>query len=92
MATENNKKEEIILRDKLALDRTSLANQRTLLSYVRTGLYFIMTGIGLFYLEKKTRFGLFEWLFIVLGLIAILAGVAVYLNVRQKINSVERGE
>jgi putative membrane protein len=38
-------KEEIILRDHLAIDRTKLANQRTLLSYIRTTLMLAGTGI-----------------------------------------------
>lgn len=39
-------KEDIILRDFLALERTSLANERTLFSYIRTGFYLILVGIG----------------------------------------------
>ncbi|MGN0027609.1 MAG: DUF202 domain-containing protein, partial [Clostridium sp.] len=34
----NFKKEEMILRDFLAADRTLLANERTLLAYIRTGI------------------------------------------------------
>jgi putative membrane protein len=41
------KKEEIILRDHLAMERTKLANERTLLSYLRTSLYLILGGIAL---------------------------------------------
>ena len=40
------KKEEIILRDHLAMERTKLANERTLLSYLRTSLYLILGGIA----------------------------------------------
>jgi putative membrane protein len=40
------KKEEIILRDHLAMERTKLANERTLLSYIRTSLYLILGGIA----------------------------------------------
>jgi len=40
------KKEEIILRDHLAMERTKLANERTLLSYTRTSLYLILGGIA----------------------------------------------
>ena len=39
-------KEEIILRDHLALQRTKLANERTLLTYVRTALYLIIAGVA----------------------------------------------
>ncbi|HOW27374.1 MAG TPA: DUF202 domain-containing protein [Elusimicrobiota bacterium] len=40
-------KETLILRDRLALDRTHLANERTLLSYIRTALALLLTGLGL---------------------------------------------
>jgi putative membrane protein len=39
-------KEEIILRDHLAMERTKLANERTLLSYIRTSLYLLLGGIA----------------------------------------------
>lgn len=38
------KKEELILRDYLAADRTTLANERTLLSYIRTSLALAAAG------------------------------------------------
>ncbi len=39
-------KEDLILRDKLAIERTYLAKERTTLAYVRTGI--AMIGVGLF--------------------------------------------
>ncbi len=44
-------KEDIILRDYLALERTKLANERTLLSYIRSSLYLLIGGIALIQLE-----------------------------------------
>lgn len=44
-------RERIILRDFLALERTSLANERTLFSYVRVSLYMVMAGIAFVKLE-----------------------------------------
>ncbi len=40
-------KEELILRDVLAADRTVMANERTLLSYVRTALGLLAGGASL---------------------------------------------
>jgi putative membrane protein len=77
---------ELILRDKLALDRTILANQRTLLSYIKTGIFFISTAVGIFYLEKKQAFSLIEWALCLVGLLAIIIGLVVYLKMRKKIN------
>lgn len=46
---------EIILRDFLALERTTLANERTLFAYLRTSLYLILAGIGFVELEDFER-------------------------------------
>ena len=43
----NFKKEEMILRDFLAADRTLLANERTLLAYIRTGISLLAIAISL---------------------------------------------
>lgn len=51
-------KEEIILRDYLALERTKLANERTLLSYIRTSLYLLLGGVAIVQLEG---FGEIKW-------------------------------
>ena len=42
----NHNKEDMILRDFLATDRTILANERTLLAYLRTFISFFAAGIG----------------------------------------------
>lgn len=44
-------KENIILRDHLALERTKLANERTLLAYPRTSLYLLLAGIAFLQLD-----------------------------------------
>jgi putative membrane protein len=44
-------REDIILRDYLALERTKLANERTLLSYIRSSLYLLLGGIAIIQLE-----------------------------------------
>lgn len=40
-------KEELILRDHLAADRTTLANERTYLAYVRTSMTMFIVGVSL---------------------------------------------
>ena len=37
---------DLILREKLAIERTVMANDRTFLSFVRTALYFAIAGIS----------------------------------------------
>jgi len=48
-------KEQIILRDYLALERTRLANERTLFSYIRTSLYLFLGGIAFLQFKDFTR-------------------------------------
>lgn len=38
---------DLILREKLALQRTVLANQTTLLAFIRTAMYFLVAGISI---------------------------------------------
>ena len=37
---------DLILREKLALQRTILANQTTFLSFLRTSMYFLIAGLS----------------------------------------------
>lgn len=52
-------REEIILRDFLAMERTKLANERTLLSYIRASLYLIIGGVALIQVQGL---GSLHWL------------------------------
>lgn len=63
-------KEELILRDRLAMDRTILANERTLLSYLRTALAIVVVGFTLmhFFTDPAALSG---------GILLIFAGVAI---------------
>jgi putative membrane protein len=44
-------KNDIILRDFLALERTTLANERTLFAYLRAGIYMVIAGFAFVELE-----------------------------------------
>lgn len=78
---------DLILRDKLAVDRTILANQRTLLSYIKTGIFFISTAVGIFYLEDEDQFGIVEWSLTMVGFLAFILGFAIYFRLRKRINN-----
>jgi len=45
MAYEKMEKEELILRDELAIERTKLAEERTYLAYIRTGMNLVLGGM-----------------------------------------------
>jgi putative membrane protein len=68
-------KEQIILRDHLAMERTKLANERTLLSYLRTSLYLVLGGfafLGMKDLEQLKNLG---YLSLALSVILLIIGV-----------------
>ena len=44
-------REKIILRDFLAMERTTLANERTLFSYLKAGVYFVLAGFAFLKVE-----------------------------------------
>jgi putative membrane protein len=37
---------DLILRERLALQRTTLANQTTILAFIRTAMYFFVAGLS----------------------------------------------
>jgi putative membrane protein len=80
-------KEDIILRDYLALERTRLANERTLLSYIRTALYLILGGITTLTIESFESIRWLGYVSLVLSVFLIVFGTLRYFVLRKKINT-----
>jgi len=49
-------KEEFILRDELAIDRTLLANERTLLAYLRSAIALLIAGVSIMHFAEHGWF------------------------------------
>lgn len=80
-------REELILRDHLALDRTRLANERTLLAYLRTALMLMVAGAT----AERVMGGspaivITGWLFIGLGGLVAVLGTWRFLVMQRAIN------
>lgn len=78
-------REDLILRDFLAIDRTRLANQRTLLSFFRSGLYLFVTAVAV---DRVPMLEDLQWLTAVMwaiGVSIMLIGLVNYLIMRKKI-------
>lgn len=60
--------EERILRDFLAIDRTTLANERTVLSFIRTALTFLVVGASAVKFLDSVVLVVLGWVFIVTGI------------------------
>lgn len=81
------KKEELILRDKLAIDRTTLANERTLLSYFRSFVVILSSGAAILkveLLEEIETLGLF---LVIIAPVLLLIGIIRYFYVRKVIKN-----
>lgn len=52
---------DLILRERLALQRTILANQSTFLAFLRTSMYFFIAGLSLESLLKIDNSFIIEW-------------------------------
>lgn len=79
------KKEELITRDWLAIDRTRMANERTFLAYFRTFVVILSSGVAILkveVLEEMTALGVF---LVIVAPIVLLIGVARFLYVKRHI-------
>lgn len=79
-------REKIILRDFLAMERTTLANERTLFAYLRAGVYMIIAGFA--FLELKEFVDLI-WLSYVLfsfSIILFVFGITRYAILKRKLD------
>ncbi len=78
-------KEEIILRDYLALERTKLANERTLLAYSRTSLYMLLGGIAFLQLEGFRSIQWLGYVALILSVTLILVGLYRYFQIKARL-------
>ncbi|MGB0177222.1 MAG: DUF202 domain-containing protein [Owenweeksia sp.] len=78
-------KENIILRDFLALERTTLANERTLFAYIRTSLYLILGGIALLQLKEFNHLIWLGYTSFAISLILIIYGIVRYIVLKRKL-------
>lgn len=85
MKSEKAINKDLILRERLALQRTILANQSTFLAFLRTAMYFLIAGLSLRNLLKIENGFLIEIvLFVTSGLIFII-GVFNYFKHKKSI-------
>jgi putative membrane protein len=72
------KREDMILRDWLALDRTVLANKRTFLAYSRTAIAMAVLGIAFVKLIGHQFFEISGFLLVLSGVVVFYVGVREY--------------
>lgn len=74
-------KKDLILREKLAIQRTHLANQTTFLSFLRSSMYFLVAGLTIQNLAVHPHAGIFEIpLFTISGILFITGALNYFRN------------
>ncbi|MCB0291761.1 MAG: DUF202 domain-containing protein [Calditrichaeota bacterium] len=82
-------KEQLILRDHLAVDRTVLANENTFLAYVRTALTFFVSGITFVHFFGYILVEIIGWIFIPIGVSIFIAGWLRYQRMQKTLKILE---
>ena len=86
MSIEQSVNKDLILREKLALQRTVLANQTTFLAFLRTSMYFLIAGLSIRSLLKAEGNIIFEYSFYIISLLLLIFGVLNFFRQKSLIN------
>lgn len=81
---------DLILRERLAIQRTRMANQTTLLSFVRTALYFLIAGLSIRSLLQLENSYLFEISFFIISFGLFITGIINYFRQKKMIDDSEK--
>lgn len=81
---------DLILREKLAIERTAMAIDTTLLSFVRTSLYFAVAGLSVRSLLKMDQSLWIEIVFWALSLLILVAGLITFFRQKKKLQESKR--
>lgn len=78
MIPEKKINKDLILRERLALQRTNLANQTTYLAFLRTALYFFIAGISIESILEIEFKNYIEIIFYVISALLFIVGIVNY--------------
>ncbi|OGH08313.1 MAG: hypothetical protein A2171_03010 [Candidatus Levybacteria bacterium RBG_13_35_9] len=87
---ENFTKKELILRDRLAIDRTILSNESTFLAYIRTSLALLAAGATLFHFFAEDYIQLLGMALIIIGLTVFILGYKRFKKMDKDIKRIKR--
>jgi putative membrane protein len=79
---------QLLLRDYLALDRTSMANERTLLAYIRTALALVVVGGSLLKFFDDVMLDIIGIVFIMIAIGTTALGIVRFRQVYRLINRI----
>lgn len=85
MDTQKAINKDLILRERLALQRTVLANQSTFLAFLRTAMYFLIAGLSLKNLLKIENSTVIEIALFTASAIIFIIGIFNYFKHKKSI-------
>lgn len=81
---------DLILRERLALQRTSMSNDTTLLAFIRTSLYFTIAGLTVNTL-LDVKYGVWiEIFFLIIAAFLLLTGFIRYFKQKRSLKDSEK--
>lgn len=81
---------DLILREKLALQRTLLANQSTFLAFLRTSMYFLIAGLTIDNVLQVQYGRLIKFIFFLIAGLLLVIGIINYFYQLSKIKNSEQ--
>jgi putative membrane protein len=81
-------RDDLILRDELAVDRTLLANERTLLAYLRSAVALLIAGVSIMHFAQHGWFSVVGVICIPIGVLTGVVGVLRFRKMNQAITVV----
>jgi putative membrane protein len=82
--------DEPLVRDVMAIERTTMANDRTFLAFWRTALTMFIAGLTFTQFFAGTVFQVIGWIFVPTGVAVFIHGVRVYRRMNKRIVRAEK--
>ncbi len=79
-------KKDLILREKLAIERTNMAIDRTFLAFIRTSLYFSIAGFTINSIVKINYGSLIKIIFLFISAIILVVGIIAFFLQKRKLH------
>jgi putative membrane protein len=83
-------RDDLILRDELAIDRTLLSNERTLLAYARSAVTLMLAGLSFVHFSEAAWFIVLGAACVPVGAAFLVFGAVRFVRMRRSINHARR--
>ncbi len=85
-------RENLILRDELAIDRTLMANERTLLAYLRSAVALLIAGVSIIHFSQQVWFWAIGIFCLPFGILTGIIGVVRFRRMNDAIDLVRKNK